>query len=432
MRQRNLPARGGVRAATPDHAPCGRGKSVLRPIPHALSRHYYWHNVRDPIRHPAIDVEHRPFIVIWEVTRACDLACLHCRAEAIPHPHPDELTSAEGRGLIDQVAAFGSPPPLLVLTGGDPLKRPDLMPLIEYAAARRLPVALSPSATPLLTTRTISDARAAGAVALSLSLDGDTAEAHDAFRGVPGVFARTLAAWDAARACGLKVQINSTVTAANVMALPGIARLVRARGAMAWSVFFLVPVGRGTALPQITAAECEDVLHFLYDVGTAVPVKTTEGHHFKRVVLQRMILERREIAPASLVALGPTYGALQAALGPWPPGRARRRTPMDVNAGRGLVFISHTGTVHPSGFLPLPAGNVRRRPLGEIYRDSPLLRALRNPAAWHGRCGRCEFGRVCGGSRSRAYAATQDPTGDDPLCAYMPGSFPFTTDPAAL
>jgi AdoMet-dependent heme synthase len=384
------------------------------------------------VRHPAIDVDQRPFIVIWEVTRACDLACRHCRAEAAPYPHPYELTTAEARTLIDQVAAFGTPPPLFVLTGGDPIKRPDLLQLIEYAAACRLPVALSPSATPLLTNQAIADARRAGAVALSLSLDGDSAVTHDAFRGVPGVFERTLEAWDAAQAAGLKIQINTTVTGTNVMALPGIARLVRDRGAMVWSAFFLVPVGRGDGLPQITAAECEDVLHFLYDVGAAMPVKATEGHHFKRVVLQRTILERRGVAPESVLTLGPVYRALRTLLGPWSDGAGRRRSPMDVNAGRGFVFVSHTGTVHPSGFMPLAAGNVRRRPLGEIYRDSPLLRALRDPAAWTGRCATCEFSAVCGGSRSRAYAASHDPTGDDPLCGYVPGSFPFAADLTAL
>lgn len=389
-------------------------------------------NMHPTVRHPAIDVAQRPFMVIWEVTRACDLACQHCRAEAAPLPHRDELTTAEAQTLIDQVAGFGSPPPLFIMTGGDPIKRPDLLRLIEHAAARRLPVALSPSGTPLLTGQAIADVKAAGAVAMSLSLDGDTRAIHDAFRGVSGVFERTLDAWDAALRYGLKVQINTTVTGGNVMALPGIARMVRERGAMAWSVFFLVPVGRGNGLPQINAAECEDVLHFLYDVGAGLPVKTTEGHHFKRIVLQRTILERRGIGPASVLTFGPLYHALRTMLGPWPAGTGRRRTPMDVNAGRGFVFVSHTGSVHGSGFMPLPAGNVRRRPLGEIYRDSPLLRALRDPASWHGRCGRCEFRDVCGGSRSRAYASTGDPTGDDPLCAYVPGGFPFAADLASL
>jgi AdoMet-dependent heme synthase len=384
------------------------------------------------IRHPAIDIDRRPFIVIWEVTQACDLACAHCRAQAVPLRHPDELTTDEGRTLIDHIAALGSPPPLFVLTGGDPMKRPDLMDLVAHAIRRRLPVALAPSATPLLTPSAIVALRASGVVALSLSVDGASPEVHDAFRGVPGVFDRTLAAWDAARGCGLKVQINTTVTRSTLPDLPGIARLVRARGAMTWSVFFLVPVGRGKILPQLSPQECEDVLHFLYDVGAALPVKATEGHHFKRIVLQRTALERRGIPSEDILATGPTYRSLRSALGSWPAATSARRSPMDVNAARGFVFISHTGTVHPSGFLPMAAGDVRSRPLGEIYRESPLFRALRDPAKLRGRCGRCEFARVCGGSRSRAFAVSGDPLAEDPLCAYVPGSFPFAQDLAVL
>jgi len=377
------------------------------------------------IRRPAADVARRPFIVIWETTRACDLACKHCRAAAMPERHPDELTPSEGRDLIDQVAEMGSPPPLLVLTGGDPMKRSDLLDLVAYGTSRHLPVAFAPSATPLLSPDVIGQLHHAGAVALSLSLDGATAPDHDAFRGVPGVFARTLAVWDAAVAAGLKIQINTTVTRSNVGALPGIAHLVRDRRVMAWSVFFLVPMGRGAALAQLSPGDCEDVLHFLYDVGTAMPVKTTEGHHFRRVVAERTVLDQHGVA-ASTLGLGVTYHALRAALEPWSAGPSRRRSPMDVNAGRGFVFVSHIGTVHPSGFLPLAAGSIRRRPLAQIYQDSPLFRALRDPAQLRGRCGVCEFAAVCGGSRSRAFAATGDPLSEDPLCAYVPGSFPFS------
>ncbi len=378
------------------------------------------------IRHPAFDVEQRPFIVIWEVTQACDLACVHCRARAVPLRHPEELTLEEGRALIDQIAALGSPPPLFVLTGGDPMARPDLMELIASAVRRHLPVALAPSATPLLSPPAIAALRAAGVVAFSLSLDGASPAVHDAFRGIAGVFERTLTAWDAAKACGLKVQINTTVTRSNLRDLPEIARLVSARGAMTWSVFFLVPVGRGAVLPQISPEECEDVMHFLYDLGTVLPVKTTEGHHFKRVVLERTALERRGIPPEHVLAFGPTYRALRAALGSRPEAVGGRRTPMDVNAARGFVFISHTGRVHPSGFLPMAAGSVRARSLAEIYRESPLFRALRDPTKLRGRCGRCEFAAVCGGSRSRALAASGDPLDEDPLCAYVPGTFPLT------
>jgi radical SAM protein len=383
------------------------------------------------IRHPTYDVNARPFIVIWEVTRACDLACVHCRATATPNRNPFELSHEQGRRLIDQIAAFGPPPPLFVMTGGDPLKRDDLPELIAYAAHRKLPVALSPSATPLLTPKTIAELKAAGLVALSLSVDGASARVHDAFRGIDGVFERTLEAWDAARAIGLKVQINTTVAQRNLDDLPRIAEMVLARGALTWSVFFLVPVGRGLKLEQITPAQCEDVMHFLYDVGTVLPVKTTEGHHYKRVVLQRSVLEHLGVTPEQAGIVGETYRRLSSAHR-WEGRGHVRRSPMDVNAGRGFVFVSHTGAVHPSGFLPLAAGNVRINSLAEIYRESPLFQALRDPHALEGRCARCEFAPICGGSRSRAYGSAQDPLAEDPLCAYQPGTFPYQAELADM
>jgi radical SAM protein len=385
------------------------------------------------IRHPTYDVGTRPFIVIWEVTRACDLACAHCRAEAMPRPDPAELNTAEAHRLIDQVAAFGPPSPLFVLTGGDPLKRADLIDLVSYAAERHLPVAFSPSVTPLLTPESIKRLREAGLKAMSLSLDGAGPEVHDSFRGFTGTFDRTMKIWETARNCDLKVQINTTVTRLNLADLPGIAHAVKRMGALTWSVFFLVQVGRGSKLAQLTAAECEDVMNFLYDVGTVVPVKTTEGHHFKRVFTQRTILDRHEVAPDEILGLGPTYRALRAALEPWPHvNSGGRRAPMDVNAGKGFVFISHTGAVAPSGFYPLAAGNIRSQTLGELYRDSALFRQLRDPAQLEGRCGRCEYNSICGGSRSRAFNVTGSGLAEDPLCAYQPGSFPFAQDAAAL
>ena len=383
------------------------------------------------IRHPAYNVNRRPFIVIWEVTRACDLACVHCRASAMPSRSPFEVTGEQARDLIDQVAAFGPPSALFVLTGGDPLKRPDLVELISYASSRRLPVALSPSGTPLLTPTNLDDLKRAGVRAMSLSVDGASAEVHDAFRGIEGVFDRTLEAWDAARAIGLKVQINTTVARRNLHELPKIAEMARARGAFTWSVFFLVPMGRGLGLEQISPRECEDVMNFLYDVGTTIPVKTTEGHHYKRIVLSRNVLERVGVSPEAAGLAGDDYRALGDRLN-WTGRPGTRRTPMDVNAGRGFVFISHTGSVHPSGFLPLSAGNVKCTPLAELYRESPLFEALRDSRALGGRCGRCEFAPVCGGSRSRAYAASTDPLAEDPLCAYQPGSFPYQRELSEL
>ncbi|MFF5207583.1 TIGR04053 family radical SAM/SPASM domain-containing protein [Streptosporangium sp. NPDC000396] len=383
-----------------------------------------------PVRRVRRDVATSPFIVIWEATRACPLACLHCRAEAVPKRHPLELTTDEATGLMRQVAAFGRPAPLFVITGGDPFERPDLFELVRRGRELGLAPAVSPSGTPALTPGNLTRLRDAGAVAISLSLDGATAARHDDFRGYDGVFSRTLAAWRAAREAGLKVQINTTVTRDNLRELPDIAKLVRDRGALLWSVFFLVPTGRGRALAALTPQEAEDVLNFVYDVGTAVPVKTTEAHHFRRVAVQRLILAERGISHIDALELGPVYRDLRR--------RARRagliresrarRPPIDVNAGRGFVFVSHTGTVHPSGFLPLAAGNVRERPLTEIYRSAPLFTALRDPDRLAGRCGSCEFRAICGGSRSRAYACGGDVFGEEPWCAYQPGTFPYQED----
>lgn len=385
------------------------------------------------IRHPTYDLGERPFIVIWEVTRACDLACAHCRAAAMPWPDPRELSTEDSIKFIDQVASFGRPHPLFVLTGGDPMKRSDLMELVSYATERGLPVAFSPSVTPLLTPEAIVRLKAAGLKAVSLSLDGATAAAHDSFRGFSGTFERTMKIWEAARDCELKVQINTTVTRRNLSDLPAMAHAVKSRGALTWSVFFLVPVGRGINLAQLSPAECEDVMNFLYDVGTVVPVKTTEGHHFKRVFIQRTILDRHGDAPEEILHLGPTYRALRAALEPWPQIRpGARRTPMDVNAGKGFVFVSHTGAVCPSGFFPVPVDNIRIRPLPEIYRDNALFRRLRDPSMLLGRCGRCEFQPVCAGSRSRAYGVTGNGLEEDPLCAYEPGTFPYPQEVAEL
>lgn len=385
------------------------------------------------IRRQRHDAGERPFIVIWESTRACPLACLHCRAEAVPDRDPRELDTAAAKDLLHQVAAFGQPAPLFVITGGDPFQRPDLAELIAYGRDIGVRVAVSPSGTPTLTAQRLRELHAAGAVGLSLSLDGSTADLHDTFRGVAGVFRWTLDAWDTARALGMKVQINTTVTRHNLHDLPDIVRLVAEHGAMLWSAFFLVPTGRGRQLGVLTAAETEDILNFVYDVGLTVPAKTTEAHHFRRVALQRQILAGHD--HVRVLGLGPLYQELcrrAAVLGLDPGARRVRRPPLDVNAGRGFVFVSHTGTVHPSGFLPLGAGSVRRTPLTEIYRTSELFAGLRDADRLGGRCGACEFRRVCGGSRSRAYGVTGDPFAEEPWCGYVPGSFPHQRELAAL
>jgi radical SAM protein len=387
------------------------------------------------IRQPRYDLGDRPFLVIWETTRACDLACRHCRAEASPVHDPDELTTSEARSLIDQVEAFGVPRPLFIMTGGDPFKRSDIFELVTYASDRGLPVAVSPSGTPLLTAANLQRLKAAGAKAISLSLDGSTAEIHDDFRRVAGSYNWTVSGWKEAQAVGLKIQINSTVTRANVHDLPRLFALVRSIGAMTWSLFFLVPTGRGRIEDEISPADYEAVMNFLYDASKYIGLKTTEGHHYKRVVLQRAALEARGLCADQYMALDGLYYTLRDALQEVtrgealpPPADHMRRTPMHVNSADGFVFISLKGEVCPSGYLPVVAGNVRQTSLADIYRDSPLFRVLRDKAQLKGRCGRCEYRAICGGSRSRAYGMTGDLLAEETFCSYEPGSFPFSVE----
>jgi radical SAM protein len=373
-------------------------------------------------------------MIIWETTQACDLACRHCRAEARPEPDPCSLDTAQAKVLLNQAHAFGKPSPIFIFTGGDPFKRPDLFELVSYAAGIGLAVAVSPSGTPLLHRDNLLRLQATGAKAISLSLDASTEARHDAFRQVPGSFALTLNGWKIAREIGLKLQINTTVTRYNLTDLPQLFKLVQTLGAMTWSLFFLVPVGRGLATDEITPAEFEAAMHFAYDVSKYISAKTTEGHHYKRVVLQRSILEARGLPWRDYVELPPIYDQLKAELDRIvvekgvEPRPAIKRTPMHINAGNGFVFISHRGDVFPSGFMPIRAGNVTEQSLVDIYRQAPLFKRLRDPAQLKGRCGLCEFSGVCGGSRSRAYAIGGDPLGEEPFCTYQPGSFPFQTE----
>lgn len=378
------------------------------------------------VRHTRIDTNERPFMVIWETTRACDLACVHCRANAQTEPSPHELDHEQAKDLLEQIAAFGDPHPLFVITGGDPFKRRDLFDLIRHARSLGLPVGVSPSGTPTLTRENLTAVRDAGARAMSLSVDGADAATHDRFRQVPGVFDWTIGGWKLAREIGLKVQINTTVTPANLHQLPDILSMVADLGAMTWSIFMLVPTGRGAQLDQLSVQEFEDVLNFCYDADRIISVKTTEAPSFRRVVVQRQILAEEGLDPVSALGLGETYQWLRAQLEQRFPGGGGdriRRPPLDINAGRGFVFVSHTGDVYPSGFLPRSGGNVRDTPLGDIYRDAPAFRRLRDSDRLGGRCGACEFNAVCGGSRSRAYGSTGDMYASEPQCAYEPGSF---------
>jgi AdoMet-dependent heme synthase len=376
---------------------------------------------------PKLDFNDRPFIVIWEMTQACDLVCVHCRACAQPLRSALELSTSEAERLIDEIARMRVP--VFVLTGGDPLKRPDVYALVEYAARLGVRISLTPSATPLLTRAAIEQLRRRGLARLAVSLDGSTPAIHDSFRGVPGSYERTLAAVEWAHVAGLPVQINSTITRRNLADFDRLARRLEALDIVLWSVFFLVPTGRGQASDLTSAEEFEDVFQRLYEVSHRVPfdIKTTEAPHYRRFVAQRRAAERRQaVSPAVSRSGGEAFGHtadLTDGIG---------RAPRGLNDAKGFVFVSHTGEVFPSGFLPQSAGNVRRQPLAEIYRHSPLFVALRETSNLKGKCGVCEFREICGGSRARAFALTGDPFAEEPCCAYQPKSLPAkqaATDP---
>ncbi|MBI2941450.1 MAG: TIGR04053 family radical SAM/SPASM domain-containing protein [Chloroflexi bacterium] len=358
-----------------------------------------------------------PFTLAWEVTRACALACVHCRAEAQPRRDPGELTTEEGKRLIDQVVEIGRP--ILVLTGGDPLMRRDIHDLAAYAVGQGLRTALSPSATRLVTRPALQRFKDIGVSMIHVSLDGATPEAHDAFRGVAGSFERTREILHDITDLGLPLQVGTTVCRYNVDTLQAIAEVVTAAGATVWSVFFLVPTGRGQVADMVSAVEHERVLHWLHAHGQSAPyrVRTTAAPHYRRVVIQAMRQRHRTGAggePPRWEATGAGYAFRE--------GRAPQER--GVNDGDGFCFVSHRGDVCPSGFLQLSAGNIRERSLVELYRESPLFHALRDRTLLKGRCGRCPFRGVCGGSRARAYALTGDYLAEDPSCVFQPSVMP--------
>ncbi len=328
-----------------------------------------------------------PRIVIWEMTRACALACTHCRAEAVPRRHADELSTGEAFDLVEQIVESGAS--LFVLSGGDPLMRDDVYKIVTYARTRGLTVAVTPSATGRLTDDALLRLEAAGAHRIALSLDAPDAEAHDAFRGVRGSYDRTLRALRSAREIGLDVQINTTLSRRNHERVDEFAALLATLDIALWSIFFLVPVGRASLELMLDAQETDAAFERIAKVAADAPfaVKTTEAPHFRRYLAQHY------------------------------PGTPSRP---GVGDGRGFVFVSHVGEVYPSGFMPISAGNVRTTPLRTIYREHELFVRLRQPWTFAGKCGYCEFNAICGGSRARAYAVTGKPFGSDPTCSYQP------------
>lgn len=377
---------------------------------HHATQHATQHGARQGAA--GIDLDQRPILVFWESTRACGLACRHCRAEAQFTPVPGELSTEEAEALIDSLAGFGSPPPVLVVTGGDALMRRDLDSLITRARQAGVHVAIAPSVTPLLTDERLAEIRALGVKVASLSIDGATPAIHDVMRGVPDHLAASVDAIRRMRAHDFVVQINTTVTPTTVFDLPAVAELLVRNDASIWEVFFLVNVGRGSALAELNPDEHEDVCQFLYDASMyGFIVRTVEGPMFRRIVRWRQ--QGHDGPKGALYAR--LRSELEERLGP--PHSESRAQARGTRDGRGIVFVSSTGEVTPAGFLPLVLGNVRERSLVDIYRNDPVMQRLR-AADFEGPCGRCDHRELCGGSRSRAYAATGNPFASDPACAY--------------
>jgi radical SAM protein len=353
---------------------------------------------------PRFLFENAPRNVYWETTIACQLACKHCRAEAIACRAPDELSTEEGYRLIDSVKQLGS---MLVLTGGDPLERKDLLDLVRYARGQHVPVAVTPSTTSTLTHDIVATLKELGITTLGVSLDGPNATIHDEFRGVRGTFEHSMNALRWARELEVPVQINTTVTRFTRPHLEALYRLLADTASppvRRWSLFLLIPTGRGAALGALDATEVDDLFHFAYATSRQAPfhVSTVEAPHYRRYWLEQQ--QAAGISKEELVQQGGRMG-------------------FGIRDGNGVIFVARNGDVFPAGFLPHPKlGNVRVTPLEDLYRTAPALAQLRQMDQLTGKCGRCQYRWVCGGSRARAYATTHDLLGDDPTCTYVPSA----------
>ncbi len=346
------------------------------------------------------DFVHSPLVVFCEITQACDLVCQHCRACAQTKPHPGELETADSLRLMEQLAEFPKPP-MVVLTGGDPLKRLDIYKLVEHATNLGLHVSITPSATPLVTREALRRLRDAGIARVAVSLDGADAATHDAFRGVAGSFDRTLEILLAAESLNIPVQVNTTMTPANFEQADDIADQLADQDIVLWSVFFLVPVGRGDAIPRLTAEQCEWVFERLWQNAQRQPymIKTTEAPHYRRYAILHQHPTRHDSVDRT---------------------RPRGFSMLGVNDGKGVMFVGHTGFVYPSGFMPILCGVFPQQHVVDIYQRSPVMEALRDASRLEGKCRICEFRNLCGGSRARAYAVTGNPLAQEPDCLYQP------------
>jgi radical SAM protein len=383
------------------------------------------------------DLQKKPFIIFWELTRACMLACKHCRAKAQRNRHPDELNTEEVFRVIDYIAEFGQPYPLVVFTGGDPLMREDVFEIVKYANSRGIRSAMAFSGTKLATEDRLKELKKSGVARIAISLDGSNPEIHDYFRGVSGTFETSLNILEMAKEMDISRQINTTVSTFNIHDLPEIMRIGIENDVALWDVFFVVPTGRAKADYMPSSKEFEDVLSWLYDVGRETPlnVKSSAATHLRRVEYMRD-------AGIYKMKMGDLYSELKGKLDEIKAemnfksehkavvagahGRSlaakdgiKRR--MGITDGRGMFFISHIGEVYPSGFLPIIAGNVRKKTLKEIYMETEIFRLLKDANNLKGKCGKCEFRFMCGGSRARAFAMSGDFLGPEPRCLYPTG-----------
>jgi len=351
------------------------------------------------------DPARAPRLVAWEATRACDLACVHCRAVAQSVPDSRQLSTQEAFRLVDDIAAFQQPV-ILIITGGDPLKRGDIFEVAARATRAGLRVVMSPSGTHV-TPATVSRLKAAGVQRISVSLDGSTPDLHDGFRQVPGAFDAATQSLAYAREGGLPFQVNTTVTQHNRHDLTDMLRLAVELGAVTWDVFMLVPTGRGRVQMEITPEAYEETLHFVYAASQTAPiqVKMTCAPHYKRIQLQERKRQGGRPGPGGHGHGHPAHGFARGCM-----------------AGYGFCFVSHIGEVGGCGYMPLLAGNVRQGSLVEIYRESPLFVSLRDPNLLQGRCGVCEYRVLCGGCRARALGATGNYLEEEPFCTYQPKS----------
>ncbi len=339
-------------------------------------------------------------LIAWEVTRSCNLACKHCRGEAHPEPYPGELSTDEAKALIDTFTQVGEP--IIIFTGGDPMMRPDVYELIAYATAKGLRCVFSPNGT-LITEETAKNIREAGIQRCSISIDGADALSHDTFRAVPGAFEASMRGIELLKAAGVEFQINTTVTRDNLQSFKRIFDLCERIGAVAWHIFLLVPMGRAARLKDqvITAEEYEDVLNWFYDFRktTKMHLKATCAPHYYRIMRQKAKEEGISVDIDNFGMDAMTRGCL---------------------GGTGFCFISHVGQVQPCGYLELNCGNIKEQSFPDIWKNSKYFQQFRTQDDYKGKCGVCEYHKVCGGCRARAYSMDNDHMAQEPLCTYMP------------